>query len=289
MGPRVTVSPPDSSRSRFTNGEPHLDTCSVRIKPTALIGVAVWLLYVAIVVIMQKTSGIPYTDFGDSTGNMWRGIIPSLVVGSLVIAGLAAWMGWWGPALRDQHRTRVGWALIAPAIYLLIVIGNFAVTDWGNVSAGFLLVALALGVFVGFAEEIVCRGMLLVGLRGTFHEVAVWALTCLLFGMMHGVNVFLGAPVGSTVSQVILAGLQGSAFYILRRYFGTLVWAMVLHGLWDMSIFVQDQSGGGLNFLGILIWPAAVVALIGGFVTARRTAEGPVEEYAKADLEPAAA
>ena len=65
---------------------------------------------------------------------------------------------------------------IAPALFLLMVLGNFATTDWGNIAAGFLLVALALGVLVGFAEEIVCRGVLLVGLRGTFKEVMNKAL-----------------------------------------------------------------------------------------------------------------
>lgn len=258
----------------------------MRVKPTALVGVAIWLLYVAIVVIMQKGSGIPYTDFGDSTANMWRGVIPSLLVGSLVIAALAFWMRWWGTALRDQHRTRVGWTLIAPGIFLLIALGNFAFTDWGNTSAGFLLVALALGILVGFAEEIVCRGMLLVGLRGTFHEVGVWALTCVLFGFMHGVNIFLGASIAPTVTQVIAAAMQGSAFYILRRYYGTLVWAMALHGLWDMSIFVQAQSDGPVNLLAVLIWPVSILAAIGGFVVARRTTQGPVEDYARGPKEP---
>jgi membrane protease YdiL (CAAX protease family) len=262
-----------------------VDHVGVRVKPTALVGVAIWLLYVAIVVIMQKTSGIPYTEFGDSTGNMWRGVIPSLLVGSLVIAALAAWMRWWGAAMRDQHRTRVGWTLIAPGIFLLIALGNFAFTDWGNISAGYLLVALALGILVGFAEEIVCRGMLLVGLRGTFHEVAVWALTCVLFGFMHGVNIFLGASAGPTAVQVIAAALQGSAFYILRRYYGTLLWAMALHGLWDMSIFVQTQSDGPVNLLTVLIWPTSILAAIGGFVVARRTAQGPVEDYARGPQE----
>ncbi|MFN8184640.1 MAG: CPBP family intramembrane glutamic endopeptidase [Candidatus Nanopelagicales bacterium] len=253
----------------------------MRVKPTALVGVGIWLLYVAIVLVMQKSSGVPYTAFGDSIGNMWRGVIPSLFVGSLVMAGLAVWLGWWGPALRDRHRTRVGWALIPPVIYLIIVMGNFATTDWGNIGAEFLLVAVALGVLVGFAEEFVCRGLLLVGLRGTFHEVSAWAVTCVLFGLMHGLNILLGAPAGSTVVQIVDAAMAGSAYYILRRYFGTLVWAMALHGLWDTSIFVHDQSGGGVSLLGLLNWPAAILSVVAGFVVARRTARGPLEDYAR--------
>jgi len=117
---------------------------------------------------------------------MWRSVIPSLAAGALVIGLLGWWIGWWGAAMRDQHRTRVGWTLIAPVIYLVIALGTFAGTDWGNVSAGFLLVALALGLLVGFAEEFVCRGMLLVGLRGTFREVAVWAVPVCCSGSCTG-------------------------------------------------------------------------------------------------------
>ena len=50
-----------------------------------------------------------------------------------------------------------------------------------------------------------------------------------------------------------MAGIQGSAFYVLRRHFGTLIWAMLLHGSWDMSIFVHDQSGAEPTLIGALI------------------------------------
>ena len=252
----------------------------MRIKPSAWAGIAIWLVYVAIIVVMQKSSGIPYTDFGDTAANMWRGIIPSLVVGSLVTALLGVWMGWWGAALRDKHRTKVGWALIAPVIYLLIALVTTATSDWGNISVSFLIVAVVLGIGVGFAEEFVCRGMLLVGLRGNMQEIAVWALTCLLFGAMHGANIFLGQAAGPTMFQIAMAAIQGSGFYILRRYYGSLVWAMVLHGFWDFSIFVHEASGAAASIANVFVWVAAPFALVGGFVVARRTQQGPVEDYA---------
>jgi hypothetical protein len=260
----------------------------MRIKPSALVGTGIWLLYGAVIVVTQKMSGIPYTDFGDTTSNMWRSVIPSLAAGAVVIGLVGLWLGWWGAAMRDRHRTRVGWALIAPVIYLVVVGINFASTDWGRVSGGFLLVALLLGVLVGFAEEFLCRGLLLVGLRGSVGEVAVWALTCLLFGLMHGANIFLGAPVGSTAVQVVMAGIQGSAFYILRRYFGTLLVAMALHGLWDASIFIQANSGATSSPLAFISYLAIPFALVGGFVVARRTQRGPVEDYAVGAKDPAA-
>jgi membrane protease YdiL (CAAX protease family) len=202
-------------------------------------------------------------------------------VGAVVVGLLGLWLGWWGVAMRDQHLIRLKWTLIAPAIYLVAALALLGTSDWGNVSAGFLVVAIVLGIGVGFAEEFVCRGLLLVGLRGSFHEVAVWLFTCVLFGVMHGANVLLGAPIQGTVQQVVLAAIQGSAFYILRRYFGTLVIAMVLHGLWDTAVFVNASSGAPASLLSLLPYLAAPFAVVGGYVVARRTQQGAVEDYAK--------
>jgi hypothetical protein len=204
------------------------------------------------------------------------------VVGGAVVALIARKIGWFGAAMRDQHRIRAWWMLIPGALGLTAALANFGATDWGNVTADFLLATLVLAVAVGFAEEFVCRGMLLVGLRGSYREVASWALSCLLFGVMHTVNIFLGAPVGGTVGQIISAGMAGSTFYLLRRYFGSLIPAMALHGLGDMSIFVQEFSGSEGSILALLGWPAGLIAVVAGFVVARRTQHGELEDYAVA-------
>ncbi len=257
----------------------------MRVKPTALVGIGIWILYVAIITTVSKINGVPYDEIGDSTSNLLRGAVVSLVIGGLIVAGLSAWMGWFGAAMRDQHRIRAWWMLIAPALVVVAIVGNLAFTDWGNVPIGFLLAAVALAIGVGFAEEFVCRGMLLVGLRGSFREVVAWALSCLFFGLMHGVNILLGAPAASTVSQIISSVMAGSTFYLLRRYFGSLIPAMILHGLFDLSIFVQSHSGSEGTLLALLDWPAGLIAVIAGLVVALRTDKGPKESYAKGATE----
>lgn len=258
----------------------------VRIKPTALVGIGVWLLYVVIIVIVGQFGGVPYTELGDSASNIMRGVVPSLVLGALVIAGLSVWMGWFGVAMRDQHRIKVWWALIPAAISLVTIGGNFAFTDWGNVEISFLLAVLALGIAVGFAEEFVCRGMLLVGLRGSFREVVAWALSCVIFGLMHTVNIFLGAPPSGTVGQIISAGMGGSIYYLLRRYYGSLIPAMIMHGLYDISVFTLDHSDGPGSILSLLDWPAGIIAVILGLLVALRTDKGQQESYARGGSSP---
>lgn len=258
----------------------------MRIKPTALKGIGIWLFYVVIISIVTKAMGVPYPELGDSASNILRGIVPSLVIGGLVIAGVAVWMGWFKAAMHDEHRVRAWWMLIAPAIVVLSIIANFVFTDWGNVGMSFILAVLVMAVAVGFAEEFVCRGMLLVGLRGTFREVLSWALMCVFFGLMHTVNILFGAPASGTVSQVVSSAMAGSTFYLLRRYFGSLLPAMILHGLFDFSIFVQDHSGAAGSIFQLLDWPAGIIAVITGFIVALRTQKGPVESYARGPATP---
>ncbi len=252
----------------------------MRRQPTALIGIGLWVLYIAIILVVQGTSGIPYTDVGDSAANMWRGAILSLILGAAVMAAATRWLGWWDAALRDTRRSGAGWTLVAPGIYLVMAIGVLASVGWSELTPAFLGAAIALGVFVGFAEEIVCRGLLLVGLRGSVREVWVWLLTCVFFGLMHGLNILLGAAAGETALQVGFAALQGSAFYVLRRVTGSLVWAMMLHGFWDAALFMNVQTDGGTPITSLLNVIAGPVALVAGYVVARRTDAGAREPYA---------
>ena len=135
---------------------------------------------------------------------------------------------------------------MAPVLYLLVILGLLATSRWDRLGVDFLVAALALGLVVGFAEELVCRGVLLVGLRGSLREMWVWLLTCSLFGLMHGINILLGAPTVETAQQVLSALMQGSALYVLRRVTGSLVWAMILHGAWDFTILVHGEAGAGM-------------------------------------------
>ncbi|GEM00204.1 CPBP family intramembrane glutamic endopeptidase [Cellulomonas terrae] len=245
----------------------------MRVQPRAWIGLAVWVLYIVVIVVLQKTSGIGYTEFGDSPSNLWRGAVLSLVVGAVVLALVTTWLGWWRPALRERRTTKAKWTVIAPALFVIALIGNLAGITWSAATMDFILAALALGVFVGFAEELTTRGLLLVGLRGSVAEVWAALISSLCFGLMHGINIFLGQSVADTLPQVGQAFLLGLTFYILRRVTGSLVWAMVLHGAWDFSVFMIGEAGGS-NPLGALSLLTGLLALVFFWFAARDAHEG---------------
>ncbi|TCJ23871.1 CPBP family intramembrane metalloprotease [Microbacterium sp. PI-1] len=208
----------------------------MRVRPRAWIGLAIWAGYLILVFAIQSLGGVPYDSWGDSAGNLFSGAGLSLIIASILLAITTSLLGWWRPVMVEQTRSRHRWLLFIPILMTIAAIMNLAGTDWSAYSGAFLAASLTLAL-VGFTEEIVNRGLLVVGFRSRLGEGWVWFLTSLLFGLSHLVNIALGAPVAGTASQVLTAFLAGTVFYILRRVTGSLLWAMLLHGLWDFSVF----------------------------------------------------
>ena len=253
-----------------------------RVRPRVWIGVAIYLGYVAVVFAVQQISGVPYTDFGESGTNLFLGAGLSLIAGAILLAITTTALGWWRPALFDRHRAAHKWPIIAPAIMVVALLINLASTDWASYDGAFFAASIVL-LLVGFTEELSTRGLLLVGLRSRLSEVWVWFLTSALFGVMHLVNVLVGQAVGPTLQQVALAFGAGTIFYILRRVTGSLIWAMVLHGLWDFSTFgVGHGTPGPLYALGGTVEILAIVVALVGVAFVIRGADESIPSKAPA-------
>ena len=104
---------------------------------------------------------------------------------------------------------------------------------------------------------------MIVGFRGTLSEVWVWFLSSLLFGLLHGLNVFFGQSIGATLRQIVFAFLLGTAFYVTRRLTGLLVVTMVIHAIWDFGALGTEHSGADASGVGgLLLWPTVILALV---------------------------
>lgn len=234
---------------------------SLRVQPRVWIGLVIWVGYIVVVFAIQKSTGIPYDTWGDSAGNLFFGAGLSLIVATILLAITTSLLGWWGPAIHEAQRSRHTWPIFVPILVAVAAVLNLAGTDWSAYSGAFLGASLVL-LLVGFTEEIVHRGLLLTALRSRFAEVWVWLLSSALFAVMHFVNVLLGAPFVGTVSQVGTAFLMGTALYILRRVTGSLIWAMVLHGVWDFSVFAAGVgTPSGVSVIANLLY--LLVGIVG--------------------------
>ncbi len=193
-----------------------------------------------------------------------------MIVGAVYVAVVTSVLGWWKPSLREpRERTTTSGCGSSRSLLALGVVGNLATTKWGEIDQlGTYVMWLAIGcIGVGFNEEMITRGLLIVGARGTLHEGWVWFVSSLCFGLLHVPNAFFGQSVKDTVQQVFFAFGIGTAYYVTRRITGALVVTMVLHGAWDFSTFIQSHSVDLLDdkpvaLGGIVMIPVIVVSLI---------------------------
>ena len=131
-----------------------------------------------------------------------------------------------------------------------------------------LIAALAIGA----NEEIVTRGILLIGLRNNrLDESKAWLLTVAVFALLHLVNV-LG---GDSPAILIVTFAGGTLLYVARRTFNNLFVPIGLHALYDTAFFlltgkylVGDSLPNGVLDLQLasflVLFAAAILFLIFG-------------------------
>ena len=71
----------------------------------------------------------------------------------------------------------------------------------------------------------------------------------------------------SPCAQVVLAFMSGSMLYLVRRMSGTLVLAMLVHGLWDLASFIGD---GGDAVSLVVLSSNAILGLVLVLILLRR-------------------
>lgn len=101
-------------------------------------------------------------------------------------------------------------------------------------------------LFIGIAEEFLCRGWLLNEFLERFGKTkkGIWysiIVSGLIFGLIHISNIFvMGQAVSATLTQVFSAAATGIVFGVI--YYKTKnIWSVIiLHGFWDFSIFTME-------------------------------------------------
>lgn len=249
----------------------------MRVTPRVWIGLAIYVGYVLVIFVVTKLSGVSYTQIGKSAETTWRGAVLDLAVAAVLLAITTSLLGWWRPALFERKRSHHKWPIFVPAIMLVVAIVNLFSTDWSKFNASFILSLVALGICVGFCEELMSRGLVLTAFRSRLAEVWVWLITSLLFGAMHLVNAALGSPVMSALQQAVIAAMSGTCFYIVRRVTGSLVWAMALHGIWDVAAFSVVFAPIGAPWAVLLTPFIGILAVAVVYWVIKGADEKPVE------------
>jgi membrane protease YdiL (CAAX protease family) len=174
---------------------------------------------------------------------LWRAMVVPVGASALFAAAVVTYLRWWRPTMVD-HRPGQKWLIVIPVLMVLAIV---AMTDYSALAAkGAVFTALLVFTVlcVGFAEEMMFRGVGVTMLRSngfTEGKVALWSTV--IFGLAHATNLFTEGP--KAFAQVFSTIIAGYFFYLIRRRTGGLVVGMLVHGFWDFSLvsnLVADPS-----------------------------------------------
>jgi membrane protease YdiL (CAAX protease family) len=225
-------------------------------------GILLYLGYLAIFFATWTTNGVDYMRIGENaeTTKLWYAF--PTVFGSVFLVIAISILGWWRSVLFEKSKSGPRWIWILPIAMAGIILNNFMGVQPEKLSAELVLWSTLGAAGVGFGEEMITRGSMIVGLRSNFGEGRVWLISTLLFSALHAPNVFFGLSMSAMLIQLLLTFIMGSGLYIIRRLSGTLILPMVLHGLWDSSLFLNVATGGESSAVQLFIYPLAIVCTI---------------------------
>jgi membrane protease YdiL (CAAX protease family) len=222
-------------------------------------GILLYVGYLAIFFATWTINGVDYNRIGESAEStkLWYAF-PTLFGCAFLVVAISV-LGWWRMVLFDKSKSGPPWIWILPATMSAIILNNFLCVHSDQLSAELLLWSSLGAVGVGFGEEMITRGSLVVGLRSRFGESRVWLISTLLFSALHVPNVIFGLSMWAMPVQVLLTFIMGSGLYVIRRMSGTLVLPMFLHGLWDSSVFLNIATGTQPSIAQFAVYPLAIV------------------------------
>jgi membrane protease YdiL (CAAX protease family) len=226
------------------------------------IGILLYLGYLAIFFSTWTINGVDYNRIGQNTETtkLWYAF-PTLFGCAFLVLAISI-LGWWRMVMFDKSKSGPRWVWILPAAMAAIILNNFMGVPLNKLSGELLLWSSLGAVGVGFGEEMITRGSMVVGLRSRFTEGKVWLFSTLLFSALHVPNVIFGLPLWQMPIQVLLTFIMGSGFYVIRRMSGTLILPMVLHGLWDSSLFLNIALGVEPSAAQFAVYPLSIACAI---------------------------
>lgn len=216
----------------------------MKIRPSLAIAFAVFVGYVVAWIGTARLIGGSDLEYGEAFKNLddTRPLVYGLIAGASFGIIVTTAFGWWKEVL-GERRTVTGWFKFIP---LIMFVAIAATTDWGNfgdIDGSLLAWSAAAGILVGFSEELTFRGLEVVnGRKANMTEARVYLISTVLFGAIHVPNFVLGADIGPAIGQAFVAATTGSLFYIARRTTGTILVPMILHGLWDFTLFAASDD-----------------------------------------------
>ena len=168
-------------------------------------------------------------------------IVISLIIAPIFLFGVVAYFKWSKIelGLKPAQKWHI---LILPALFVLAFMGIAAAI--GLPPTSMIVFALINSLLVGIAEELMFRGIIFRGALA-LPRVKIWSaiwITSLLFGAIHSLNGFLTGEFLPAIAQAFAAIISGVWLHAIRLRTKSLYPVMLIHALWDFSIFLMAAS-----------------------------------------------
>ncbi|WP_217617216.1 CPBP family intramembrane glutamic endopeptidase [Cellulomonas sp. GbtcB1] len=212
-----------------------------------LLAVAYIALYIGAGLLIGALFGdrIDGDDVLSSPESLFFGLTSGVLIGSLILAAFAASLGWFPRLFGRQPIGGRWWMWLAPLLTVGAIVLRLFGTDYAAYTAGVIATAFVTGLFIGFAEEVLCRGLVVTMLRDSGKsEWVVMVLSSLVFALLHSVNILGGQSLLKVALTVVFAFGFGACMYLTLRVTGNLIWPVLLHALYDPTQFLAT---GGID------------------------------------------
>ena len=180
-----------------------------------------------------------------TAGSVFAAVTWPLIVGAVLLTAFLLSVGWFRSLFARQPLGGRWWMWIAPGLIVITLVMRYVGIDYSVYPASAIAMTLVTGLFIGFVEEVLTRGIVVKMLRdaGT-SEWLVMLGSSLAFGLMHGINLFSGMSPLVVGITVFFAFGFGILMYVTLRVTGNLIWPILLHALYDPTLFL---STGGID------------------------------------------
>lgn len=232
-------------------------------KPTSKLvyAILIYVAYLTVFFALWIYFDVDYLTIGQtSESSKLHYALPTLAGGAIIAILITLHKGW-KPALFDTSRSSSRWAWLGPIGMFAFALSTLLSCNFENASSQLILWTVLGGLGVGFGEEMITRGTLLVAVRHYTSERQAWLISTIAFSGIHVPNALFGLSPAEMGVQLLLTFMMGSLLYATRRLSGNLLMPMFLHGFWDSSVFLARATGGAAEPWTALIYPISIFSV----------------------------
>jgi len=204
-----------------------------------IISLVVWIVYIFMILFMPKLY-TPHTqqsqsDFASSSISFAHYAAVAFLLAFTLLSG------WRRESGLRLPRPGTNWFILWLPLTIIVLFFSLGLL-LGFKSGPAMFYAAINTIAIGIGEELAFLGVLCTGARSQFKTWGAIVFTCFIFGVIHVLNgLGTGDFVKSSV-QAVSAMLSGFLFIAILIRTGSLIPGMIIHFLWDLSIFASSTK-----------------------------------------------